>query len=332
MNACIAKCGCNCATCPTYKDNVQNIEQRKACSSGWERYLNIKLSPEKLRACDGCSLPDSERNTYYLNCKVRKCCIENGMDNCAYCSIFPCRELESVHSMQLIQSKEDFTSLTGKDINEADFVKFIEPYAGLQHLNEIRKNLSKSEIKDYKEFTLKNKSSKLPADLSLNDDNGGHGLKRIYNLLTSLAIRSNVSYAEYMTLRAKREQLLKMLMAFGIFGIIVKAGSDSLELDGEVYLAQKLPGMYHKLLEYLDELKQYHISGEIIVLDPKTWQTPTGGLRRKGWKIRISFGDSSPDSADLRVFKNYMMKLHQKYGKNTYRYFNIADLTVMKRS
>lgn len=328
MNAFIAKCGCSCTTCPTYKTNIQTIGQRKECSSGWEKYLNIKLNPEKLRACDGCSLPDGERKTYYLNCKIRKCCIENGMDNCAYCSIFPCKELESVHSMQLVQSKEDFTSLTGKKISEDDYVKFIEPYAGLKHLNEIRKNLSKEEIADYKKYTLKSKSSKFPEDLQVSGDTDGHGPKRIYDLITSLAIRDNVSYAQYMTLRTEREQLLKMLMAFGIYGVIVKDGSVYLELDGEVYLAQKLPGMYPRLMEYLDELKQYHVTGEIIVLDSKTWQTPTGGLRRKGWKIRISFGSTPSDSEDLKIFKDYMMKLHQKHSKNSYRYFNLADFSM----
>ena len=329
MNASIAKCGCNCATCPTYKNNVQNTEQRKICSLGWEKYLNIRLSPEKLRACDGCDLPDNERKNYYLNCKIRKCCIENEMENCAYCSIFPCKELESVHSMQLIHTKDDFVSLTGRSINETEFLKFIEPYAGLKHLMDIRKNLYKSEIKDFKKFTFKNKSCKFPEDILLTDETGAHGLKRIYDLVTSLAIRADVSYAEYLTLRTKREHLLKMLMSFGIFGVIVKAGNDYLELDGEIYSAQKLPGMYHKLLEYLDELKQYHITSEIIVLDPKSWQTPTGGLRNKGWKIRLSFGEGITNGEDLRFFKNYMIKLHQKHGKKSYRYFNMADLTVM---
>jgi hypothetical protein len=37
-----------------------------------ERFLNIKLSPEKLRACDGCSIPDPDRKIYYLNCRIRK--------------------------------------------------------------------------------------------------------------------------------------------------------------------------------------------------------------------------------------------------------------------
>jgi hypothetical protein len=328
MNAFIAKCGCNCTACPTYKDNIQNIEQRTACSSGWDMYLGIKLSPEKLRACDGCSLPDSERKTYYLNCKVRKCSIENGIDNCAYCSAFPCKELESVHGIQVIRSKDDFTSLMGKDITEADFQRFIEPYAGLKHLTEIRNHLKESEIVHYKKFDTQIKINKFPDD-SMKDTRVRHGLKRIYELISTLALYSNVSYARYLTLRRKREQLLKLLMAFGIYGRKGKAEKNFLELDAEIYLSQKLPGMYNKLLDCLDELKEYRIFGEIIVLDPKTWQTPTGGLRSKDWKIRITFGEELTDSEDLEIFRKYLIKLNEKFGNNVYKHFNMADLSVM---
>ncbi len=330
MKAFIGKCGCDCAICPTYKDSLQTLEQRKTCSSGWEKYLNIRLSPEKLRACDGCNLPESERRTYYLNCKIRKCCNENGMISCAYCSVFPCKDLESVHSMQLIGSKEDFTSLTGNEITETDFLRFVEPYAGLKHLYEIRKNLGKAEIKDYKKYTIKKKFWPYPEAMLSPEKDTGHGLRRIYDLITTLAVCEGVSYAAYVSLGKRREHLLKMLMAFGISGTLVKEGFNSLELEGEVYLAQRLPGMYHQLLENLDELKQYQISGEIIVLDSRNWQTPTGGLRRKGWKIRISFGNSKSDIEDMILFKEYMMRLYEKHGKNTYKYFNLADLTVMK--
>ncbi|HJX72429.1 MAG TPA: DUF3795 domain-containing protein, partial [Bacteroidales bacterium] len=258
MNAFVAKCGCNCIACPTYKKNIQTIEQRKECSSGWSKYLGIKLSPEKLRACDGCSLPDNERKTYYLNCKVRKCCLENGIDNCAYCSIYPCKELETIHSIQIVRSKEDFISLTGKGITESDFQKFIEPYAGLKHLDEIRNHLSKPEIINYKKFNFQTRSSKFPDNISA-DVASCHGLKRIYEMITTLALRSNVSYAEYMTLRGKREQLLKMLMVFGIYGRKVKADSEFLELDAEVYASQKMPGMHNRLLDCLDELKKHRV-------------------------------------------------------------------------
>ena len=88
MNINIAKCGCDCFNCPTYKENIKTIENRKKCSAGWAKYLDLKLSPEKLRACDGCSIPDTERKTYYLNCIIRKCAMTNGIENCAYCTVF----------------------------------------------------------------------------------------------------------------------------------------------------------------------------------------------------------------------------------------------------
>ena len=115
------KCGCDCFICPTYKNNIKTIEDRQKCSSGWSKFLNIKLSPEKLRACDGCSVPDSERKVYYLNCKIRKCAIVNEVDNCAYCSGFPCDELLDVHSLQKIRNREDYTKTTGKEISKTDF-------------------------------------------------------------------------------------------------------------------------------------------------------------------------------------------------------------------
>ena len=328
MNASIAKCGCNCTVCPTFKENIKTIEQRKASSLGWAKYLGIKLSPEKLRACDGCSLPDNERKTYYLNCKVRKCCLENGIENCAYCSLFPCRELESVHSIQVVQSKDDYIFLMGKDISEADFQRFIEPYAGLKHLSEIRKHLKESEIIEYKKFSVQIKMKEFPEHL-VKDPDVGHGLKRIHELISKLALQSDISFAEFVTLRGKREQLLKLLMAFGIYGKRVKAEKDFLELDAEIYSSQKLPGMYNRLLEHLDDLKQYRILGQIIVLDKKIWQTPTGGLRNRGWKIRISFGEELSDSEDLKVFKEYIVRLNEKHGKNACKYLSKVDLSVV---
>ena len=106
MNELIAKCGCNCSQCPTFKDNLQTFEDRKRCSWGWKKYLNIKLSPEKLRLCDGCSISDDKRKVYYLNCYVRKCAMKNGVKNCAYCSAYPCQEVLAIHSLQKLDAKE----------------------------------------------------------------------------------------------------------------------------------------------------------------------------------------------------------------------------------
>ena len=151
----IAKCGCNCISCPTYKENVRTIDNRRECSSGWEKFLDIKLSPEKLRACDGCSISDSERKTYYLNCKIRKCAMINAIDNCAYCKSFPCEELLKAHSVQQITKREEFIKKIGKEISEQDYKLFIEPYAGLYRLNQIRQKITDKDFKDSKTFFIK---------------------------------------------------------------------------------------------------------------------------------------------------------------------------------
>jgi hypothetical protein len=71
-----------------------------------------------LRACDGCSIPDPDRKIYYLNCRIRKWAMINGIENCAYCKGFPCDELIKAHSVQQITNREEFKIETGKEISE----------------------------------------------------------------------------------------------------------------------------------------------------------------------------------------------------------------------
>jgi hypothetical protein len=37
MEESIAKCGFNCGNCPSYKENLKTIEDRKRCSWVWEK-------------------------------------------------------------------------------------------------------------------------------------------------------------------------------------------------------------------------------------------------------------------------------------------------------
>lgn len=323
----IGKCGCDCRICPTYKDNLRTLEDREHCSSGWQKYLDVNLSPEKLRACDGCSLPDSERNTCYLNCKVRKCCMVNTMQNCAYCTDYPCRELKEVHHLQNIQSADDYTFVTGKAISLENYLKFIEPYAGLKHLDEIRIKLDKSQITGPKKYSLKSRFKTFPALRATKPDLSG--LKRIYTLLTTLDMYDGVSYARYLSLKKSREQLLRILWAIALYGDFSDGDGSFLTLEGKRLLSQKVHGMYPKVMEYLKELKNHRVCCEIIPLDLKKWKTPAGGLRKEGWMIRMSFGEDPVDVKHLVLLKRYAHKLKEKYRERAFKYFGTADLTVM---
>jgi len=326
MNDNIGKCGCDCINCPTYKENIKTAEERIKCSTGWSKYLNIKLSPEKLRACDGCSLPDSERKIYYLNCTIRKCCMENDIKNCAYCNLYPCDELKNVHSIVNIQTKEEFTGNTGKSITNDDYKVFVEPYAGIKHLNEIRNNIQKSEIKDYKKYSVKIKFADFPQRINNREIDS---FRRIYLFLTSIGLQKDISYARYLTVKKRREILLKIIWVIALFGEFKETKSSFLELEGKTFLSQKVYGMYDKLKDCFEELKKYKIYCDIIPLDTKRWLTPTGGLRNEGWKIVLSFGSDISDINTLGTLKKYVTGLNDKYKKKAYTYFNKADLNPM---
>ncbi|MBN2350705.1 MAG: DUF3795 domain-containing protein [Bacteroidales bacterium] len=321
MNNTLAKCGCDCINCPTYRENVKTSEDRKKCSTGWERFLKIKLSPEKLRACDGCSIPDLQRKTYYLNCRVRKCAIINEMENCAYCTGFPCNELLEVHSLQKISNREDFIKTSGKEISASDYRYFIEPYAGLVHLNRIRQTLTVNDYKDYKRYSPKTGFA------DFNQSGLQENLIKIHKLLTSLYVEENISYARLQTVENKRERILKILWTIGLYGTYNK-NLKCIELDAKTFMNQKVHGMYKSLIEYFELLKEYDIHGEIIPLVEKGWLTPMGGLRKEGWIIRFKFGDSKDMETD-KTFINFIHQLSVRYGNSAFKKFKRADLRLM---
>ena len=321
----IAKCGCDCVHCPTYKKNLSTMDDRRRCSSGWEKYLKLKLSPEKLRACDGCSIPDRERRTYYLNCKVRRCAMVNNMDHCAYCNGFPCNELLKAHRLQTILSREEYTRKTKRDIPEKDYALFIEPYAGIHHLGKLRQSLSDEDLRDYKRFSTRVRF------VTRNHFTGKHdSLMKIYLLLTTVCIGRDVSYARLQTLENRREHLMKLLWAMGLYGTC-NTVTGYTEMDGKTFLSRKITGMYSALLGYADELGKHDVHCEIVPLKEKGWLTPTGGLRKEGWIFRLKFGESLNGNKTLMTFMEYIRRLDKTFGHKAFRVFKSADLKVMTR-
>ena len=319
----LAKCGCDCLNCPTYKENILAMDSREKCSAGWSKYLNIKLSPEKLRACDGCSIPDSERKTYYLNCKIRQCAMINEIENCAYCRIFPCDELLKVHSVQTITNRAEFTRQTGRQISEEDYNFFIEPYAGLQHLNKISKTISDDKIKDYKKFTNKVKTARFDNSVS-----NPETLRKIHSLLAGIGIESEIPFARLRAIEKNREQIMKILWAAGSRGTLLEKDG-VVELDSLTFLSQEISCMYSGLLDYFTELKKYDVHCEITPLVEKGWLTPMGALRKTGWKFKLKFGETLNGTATLVIFLEYARKLQARFDNKAFKLFKIADLSVM---
>ncbi len=328
MKGLIAKCGCDCGQCPTYKNNLQTLEDRKRCSWGWQQYLNIKLSPEKLRLCDGCSIPDDSRKVFYLNCIVRKCAIKNGIENCAFCLSYPCQEVSNIHSLQPPGAKEKIVKHIGHEIPQEDYLAFIEPYEGIKHLNEIRQTLEADEIIEMKRFSFHPQITAFPKELPFSRDEifAYHSLHQI---LLSLEVSDNVSYAQQVILKKNRKHLLQILWAFGRFGELKDENGSYLMLDSETFSSQKISSYYSKVLYYFRAFRRHGMNCEIVPLQKSGWLTPTGGLRKKGWLIKLSFDEKIGGDLIIKALKNYTISLETKYGKDAFWYFATGDMRIL---
>lgn len=325
MTDLIAKCGCNCAKCQTYKDNLQTIEDRKQCSWGWQKYLNIRLSPEKLRPCDGCSIADEKRKVYYLNCYVRKCAIQNGIENCAHCSAYPCDEVMSIHSLQQPGAKERIEKRIGTSIPGQDYLAIIEPFEGINHLDDIRKSLAAEEIVEIIQFSVQPKIIAFPDDLSLSKDEIT-AYRYLHKIIAALEVNKQISFARKFTLEKNRKQLLKILWAFGKLGELKEDDGIYLILSSEAYSSQKISSYYSKVQHYSQQFEKHGVQCEIIPLQEKEWLTHTGALRNAGWLMKLSFAGEIGGGSTVKALKNYALMLDEKYGNNAFQYFSKGDM------
>ena len=334
MKEIIAKCGCNCSRCPTYKENLKTKEDRIHCSWGWKEYLNLSLSPEKLRLCDGCQVQDEKRKVYYINCLVRKCAIENNIENCAYCSLYICDELKNLHITFAPDFKEKVEKRLEKKIPHKDYLDFIECYEGLNYLDNIRKNINKNEIVEFKKFSIKSKLTPFPKNMKKED-------KLIYKSLYNLIEKINgpvddISFAAREALKKKRPYLLMLLWTFGNYGKFNNNDDKFLTINSLDYAKEKNQSFYDRLMDYFGVLKNYGVNLKIKPLIEEGWVTPTGGLRvRIGkkeapiWLMTLSFKSNIGGKDGLVALAEYSKKLLSKYGEKAFKYFSKADMEIL---
>lgn len=89
----IAICGSICNDCPAYiATQKDDYEERKRVAEKWssEPY---PLKPEDIN-CDGCLAIGKRLIKFCIDCETRRCGLEKGVKNCAYCNEFSCMKLE----------------------------------------------------------------------------------------------------------------------------------------------------------------------------------------------------------------------------------------------
>jgi hypothetical protein len=326
MKDLFSKCGINCGRCPSYKENLLTDEDRRRCSEGWHKYLGFRITPGKLRLCDGCQASDDETPVRYQSCYVRRCAVRNGVETCAHCSAYPCEDAPRVSLST--EARERTTARLGASIPEEDYLAFIEPYEGIKHLDAIRATLGPEEIVEMTKVSVTPKIMDFPTDLPLSGEKTA-ALKALHRLLATVGIAEGISYARQTILKKKRQHLLKILWAFGLFGKLEEEGGPHLVIDSETYLAQKIHTSYLRVRGYFQDLKEHGVHCEHVPLVEEGWLTPSGALRKEEWLMKMSFGDEAGGAPALEALQSYAARLGAEYDKRAFMYFSKVDMRIL---
>ena len=133
MEEILTRCGFRCDLCLAYRPNIEkNPSNRQKLSEGWFKYFGFRLPPEQI-ACDGCMSDNPNPRLLDLDCPVRPCVIERGLDNCSQCERYLCEKLR-----ERLVVYEEVRDRVNAEIPEDDYLCFIRPYENKQRLDALR--------------------------------------------------------------------------------------------------------------------------------------------------------------------------------------------------
>ena len=134
MEEILSKCGYRCDLCPAYDPNISELTDKQKISDGWFQYFGFRIFPEDI-GCVGCL---NEGKHADVDCPVRPCVIEKGIEHCACCENFGCEKLKS--RMDFAEEKlKNFP-----DISEKEHTLFFKPYLSKHRLYNLRKQDQKN--------------------------------------------------------------------------------------------------------------------------------------------------------------------------------------------
>ena len=89
----MAYCGLVCSDCGAFIATLENDDaKRRQVADAWSKMFGREFKPQDIN-CDGCLTRDGRHIDYCNICEIRKCGIERGVENCAYCVDYGCEKL-----------------------------------------------------------------------------------------------------------------------------------------------------------------------------------------------------------------------------------------------
>jgi len=104
----IAFCGIDCAACPAYVGTQTGDEELLAKAAAEWSTPEEPLTPEDV-ICYSCTQTAKRLFTWCAQCRVKDCCRERVIPNCAHCDAYACDDLKKLWDM--VGSQDPRTAL-----------------------------------------------------------------------------------------------------------------------------------------------------------------------------------------------------------------------------
>jgi hypothetical protein len=345
MEQAISKCGNYCGTCPW-----GCYQRARISEEGWESYRDdakkyVGFTPTA-KPCQTCQTPNEKLakdvgvHNFVRGCLARECATYNEIQNCAYCSRYPCDWIEA-HIGEI--TRETVSERLGEPVPDEAYERFIEPFQGKAHLDVIRAGLSSDDIVEAKTVKIPVKrivdypeTAKIRAVKAAD-------LKAGYDFMSILAgTRFGLKHPDTVAgagiLKGRRDVLFRLFWTIIQNGEL-RDGGNNLVIDGVTYAENKkgrdpLTTLFRANM-YFKMLRDLGIHAELIQLHDK-WETSMGFLRthvpkthEPAWELVVSFDNKIGGKSTLKALKAYANELTKEYEKRAYSRFSKADMRFL---
>lgn len=97
----VSYCGIICLGCPIYwatweEDKEKKVKMKAEIARRCNEEFETEFGPEEITDCEGCRTEGGRLFSGSKDCKIRKCAVIRGHENCAHCVEYPCEKLEEV--------------------------------------------------------------------------------------------------------------------------------------------------------------------------------------------------------------------------------------------
>ena len=336
----VAKCGMDCRACPwgSYPRQDMTPEEFEQYKKRAKKILGY--TPMKT-ACFTCQVSNEEIPKGHKlpprNCLVRQCVDKIGVENCAYCSRFPCGQVKDIAGAW---NRKFFEEKLGAPISEEDYVAFVKPFEGMKRLEEIRASTGSDDLVEAPTAPpLKAKIIEFPKDLPFSEEETA-AFKALHELLasvkrSSLGLKDTDVFAQQQRLKNRIPVFMRTLWVLGRFGKLKEEDGVHLVVDAKTYLDNRGNPRWSFVKDVLFKiLSEFEVRCERVVLKgakEKDLTTPGGYLRGKGWMVRMTFDGKAGGVVVLRALQAYAKRLDEKYGKRAFRHFSNADMQILRK-